>query len=404
MTLNATDVIEPKSIRLTPIPQPIAIAFVAMTTLIMAYSHHVSVIPILIMYAMWFPFLYYKKEFTLRLSKNIIFVLLFSGYCLLSTIWSDYPGKSLYSATQYLSMILCALIIFQRTSLETFLKGLSIGVFLVLLPPLAMGQESYGYLFGSKNMVGFFSQIGTICSIFVLASSRNKFIQKIIFGALPLLISLAGLALSQSASSVISTATVLSICGLGFFIGKLPQSFRAINLILAVFGAASIIFCLHAFQIDLYGEVLEMFGKDRTLTGRTDLWADGLGFAMNHPLLGNGYSAFWVQGRPEAEVLWEEFYIKERMGFHFHNLYIQTWVDLGLIGLFFIVSIVFTFCYTSIKRVINEGSTIMSVLLLGLAFMFLTRSFVEVDIINPFGIGPFILFSTFFRVFARKEI
>lgn len=397
-------VTEPTQTKLTPISQPIAITFVAMTSLIMAYSHLLSVVPILIMYALWFPFLYYRKEFTLRPSKDIVFVLMFAGYCLLSTIWSDYPAKSLYSGTQYFSMIICALIILRRTTLETFLKGLCLGVVLVLLPGLAKGQESYTYLFGSKNMVGFFSEIGILCSIFVMASPRNTMIQKMGFGGLTFLMSLIGLALSHSASSVISTATVLSICSLGFVIGKLPQSYRPIFLLLAIFGSASIAFCLYAFQIDLYGDMLEMFGKDRTLTGRTDLWADGIGFAMQHPLFGDGYNAFWVQGRPAAEALWTEFYIDAKVGFHFHNLYVQTWVDLGIFGLIFVAGIVLTFCYKSLRLVISEGNTIASIFLVGIAFMFLTRSFVEVDMIAPFGIGPFMLFSNFSRVFEKKIV
>ena len=56
---------------------------------------------------------------------------------------------------------------------------------------------------------------------------------------------------------------------------------------------------------------------------------------MDDPILGVGYDAFWVPGTHEAEVLWQQFGIIERSGFHFHNLVINEFVDLGLLGLSF---------------------------------------------------------------------
>ena len=78
--------------------------------------------------------------------------------------------------------------------------------------------------------------------------------------------------------------------------------------------------------------LLGAFGKDSTLTGRTYLWAEGLAAAGAAPTFGTGYYAYWVQGFPEAERLWEEFYITSRSGFHFHNTYIEALVELGVVG------------------------------------------------------------------------
>ena len=390
--------------RLTPMPQNLGIVFVTMTTVIMAYSHLVPVIPILVMYGMWFPFLYYKKQFSLQPSRDVVFVLLFASYCLLSTLWSDYPGHTLYAATQYMSMIVCALIMLRRLSLENFLKGLTLGIFLVLIPPAILGPMSFVHLFGSRNQVGYFSEIGIICSIFLMISTKTPSSQKIFFGIMPLGLSLILLALSHSATSIISTASVLCVCLGGYMIGSLPKTYRAIVLLLIIALIASAALCLYAFQIDLFGEILEIFGKDRTLTGRTDLWQDAFGFAMNHPILGDGYNAFWVEGRKEAEQLWEEFYIPAKTGFHFHNVFMQSWVDLGAIGVFFVFMILATFCVKSLKLMVRNGCTVPSILLLGLGFMFLTRAFSEVDFINPFGMGPFILYATFSRLFESSNI
>lgn len=386
------------------IPPFLGIGFVAITTLIMAFSHLVSVIPILAMYAMWFPFLYYKKQFTPRLSVDIALPLVFAGYCILSSIWSDYPGHSLYSSIQYLSMIICSIIIARRLSFNDFLKGISLGVFLVLICTFHTGTFSFSGLFGSKNMVGFFSQIGIIFSIFLMFNAHNSLINKMIFAAPTFVISILCLGLSHSVGSVISTGAVLGTCGVGWLIGKLSKANRPIFLSLILLGAFTIGFGLYALDINPQAEILAYFGKDSTLTGRTDLWKYGLSYFPRNPILGDGYSAFWVEGRPEAEALWVEFFIPTKTGFHFHSVFIQTLVDMGSIGLIIITMLLLTYCYKSIQSVLQNGSTTLSILLLGVSFMFLTRAFVEVDILNAFGIGPLLFFSMFPRLFAKRKL
>jgi len=381
------------------IPAFLGIGFVALTTIIMAYSHLVSVIPILAMYVMWFPFLYYKKDFTIRPSIDIALPLIFAGYCITSSVWSDYPGHSLYSSIQYLSMIICSIIIARRLSFDDFLKGISLGVFLVLICTFHTGSFSFDALFGSKNQVGFFSQIGIIFSIFIIFSKNNSFISKMIFAAPTFALSIVCLGLSHSASSVISTATVLAICCVGLFIGKLSKPNRPIILSLLLLGVLTIGFSFYAFDINPQTEILAFFGKDSTLTGRTDLWKYGLSYFTRNPILGDGYLAFWVEGRPEAEALWEEFYIPNKTGFHFHNLFIQTMVDLGIVGLLILLVSIATFSLKSISSLIHNASTLYTILPLALAFMFLTRSFVEVDILNAFGIGPLLFYSMYPRIY-----
>jgi exopolysaccharide production protein ExoQ len=40
----------------------------------------------------------------------------------------------------------------------------------------------------------------------------------------------------------------------------------------------------------------------------------------------------WVPGNPVAEMLWRDFGVENRTGFHFHNAYISNAVEIGLIG------------------------------------------------------------------------
>jgi exopolysaccharide production protein ExoQ len=50
-----------------------------------------------------------------------------------------------------------------------------------------------------------------------------------------------------------------------------------------------------------------------------------------NPILGTGLQAFWVEGNPYAEEIWAR-YDQARTGFHFHNLWYETAVQLGYVG------------------------------------------------------------------------
>jgi exopolysaccharide production protein ExoQ len=385
------------------IPPLVGISFTAITTLIMAYSYLINVIPILVMYLMWFPFLYYKKTIAVKISYDVFLPLLFVTYCVLSFTWSDYPTKTLYSSIQYMSMVICAMIITRRVSFEDFLRGISIGVFLVLICTFRTGEFSFSGLFGSKNQVGFFAQIGLIVSAFILFTSSSNFLQKFIFFAPTFILSLVCLILSKSVSSIISVTAVLAICITCVFIGKISRINRPIILSMMLLTFVTAALTLVLFDINPQTAILEFFGKDSTLTGRTDLWEAGITYFLNNPIFGNGYLAFWVEGRPEAEALWEEFYIFNKTGFHFHNLFIQTLVDLGLIGLFLLLLPISVFLFKSIQSLILNGSNLKTIFCISLSFMFLTRAFVEVDILNAFGIGPLLFYSMYPRVYSMNK-
>ena len=120
-------------------------------------------------------------------------------------------------------------------------------------------------------------------------------------------------------------------------------------------------------------------------------------------MFGHGYSAFWVQGNPRAEQLWFDFGILSRVGFHFHNLYIESFVELGAVGLFIISSFLFVIMWRCIYFTLQQGMKIEFVLPLAISVMFLIRSLVEVDLIGTFSIGPVLFFSILPRLSVRES-
>jgi len=149
---------------------------------------------------------------------------------------------------------------------------------------------------------------------------------------------------------------------------------------------------LTAFSMDWQRQLFKSMGKDSTLSGRTVLWDHGMEIGGETPILGHGYGAFWVQGNPRAEQLWYDNNISARSGFHFHNLYMETFVELGAVGLIFVIGLILMILGKCTYLTLRYGMRMEFILSLAITIMFLIRSFVEVDLIGTFNIGPFLFF------------
>jgi exopolysaccharide production protein ExoQ len=110
-----------------------------------------------------------------------------------------------------------------------------------------------------------------------------------------------------------------------------------------------------------------------------------------------------VQGFAEAERLWNEFYITTRTGFHFHNTYIEALVELGFVGATMVSLLMLRTLYGHVSAVIFRAWQADSVILFGVMVLLLIRSFVEVEILNPYIMGSFLMYFSFFKL-ARLPV
>jgi exopolysaccharide production protein ExoQ len=86
---------------------------------------------------------------------------------------------------------------------------------------------------------------------------------------------------------------------------------------------------------DAYTFLVEAVGRDPNLTGRTDIWNDVLHLDVN-PLLGTGFESFWLGAR--AEYFWQKYPFHPNQA---HNGYIDTYLNLGYIGLGLLIILMF---------------------------------------------------------------
>jgi exopolysaccharide production protein ExoQ len=135
---------------------------------------------------------------------------------------------------------------------------------------------------------------------------------------------------SQAASAVLVMAALLAC----FFV--LRQMHRGTRTVILVV-VALLVVTVGSFFIDtIQSSVLQLFGKTSDLSGRTSIWAASWLSIAKHPLLGYGFHGFW---RENNESLTARALIPNHWDApHAHNGYIETLLELGIVGLVIIVT------------------------------------------------------------------
>ncbi len=374
------------------------IAAVALSFFVFAYSSRFGQISILAYYGAWFLLVLVDYRRALGNYLKYMWIFSFALFCFISAFWSPAFGTSLRTAIQYLTHVVCALIAMRAISAKTLTRGAIAGVTVVLMYSLLFGTYLYDAIdgtfsfvgaFSSKNQLGFYASLGVFFCYAAVMIFRERGIWFIAAGGVSLLSAYSLLA-SQSATSVITTVGIVAACvgmqGFMIFSPRHRRMFFGAAVVLAI-GAV-----VGALQVGAMDAVLGVFGKDSTLTGRTYLWQQGIAAAGEYPVLGIGYQGYWVPGFAEAERLWQEFFITGRSGFHFHNTYIETMVETGAIGTLLLVATLLTVLGGHLKRILTIGNTPQSLLFFGIGSLLLIRSFVEIDIMNPYHVGSFLFY------------
>ncbi len=260
---------------------------------------------------------------------------LMAGWCLLSTFWSNEPAITLRLGIQLALTLLIAVAMATRLAPRTFVLVAFVAFGIAAVASLLFGRvrgDGAGWLgiFGSKNEFAFAMSVMTLLSLALLLDRRGGWIR------LPALLgALLGtflLIMGQSAGALLTTAMAGAL-GLALVTLRHARlAARLLALVLAFLAAMAVALVVVEYRVELAATFLDVTGKDVTLTGRTDLWAEALREIQARPLLGQGFQAVWVPGNPVAEAMWARFGITNRSGFNFHNTWISNAVEIGLIG------------------------------------------------------------------------
>jgi exopolysaccharide production protein ExoQ len=374
-----------------------AVPAVALSVWVFAYSTIFGQVSILLLYALWLPLPLLRPAILGRAPGVVVAILALPGLAALSVLWSDATQATLRAAVQYGSTVVCGLIAARVVSLRNLARGGLAGGLAVLAYSWSDGSYGYDFVdasfafqgaFQSKNQLGFHASLTMLFGLSVGLMSGTPVILR--------LAALAGAAfavqtviLADSATSVLSLAAGLMAALLVTVVMRVDGAAR-VQVIVLVFGLGVGVAAL-AIRLGAFDSIFVIFGKDPTLTGRTFLWNQGILFGEERPLRGLGYAAFWLQGRPEAEQLWQDFYITARTGFHFHNTLIEAFVALGLVGAAMVAGWTIALMVLAMRLTLNAGHRAGAAVSAALAVIFVIRSFVEIDFFTPYTAGSFMV-------------
>jgi exopolysaccharide production protein ExoQ len=382
---------------------------VALSFFVFAYSARFGQVSILVYYGLWLPLVLIDYRRVLGNYGRNLWIFSFAVFCCLSIFWSAAPSTTLRTGIQYLSHVVCALVAVRILDIRTLTCGALAGTGIVLLYSLLFGVYHFDPLdgtvsfvgaFASKNQLGFYASLGVYFAFAAVLTLHERRIWLVASGIVGMLACYALLA-SQSATSVLTTAAVIGAAlGMRILLKLSPRHRKMVFIGGGVALLALVAAFISSGGIDL---VLGLFGKDSTLTGRTYLWQQGMRAAADHPAFGVGYQAYWVQGFSEPERLWEEFFIGSRAGFHFHNTFIEATVETGLIGLFLLCAILLATVFGQLKRFLVRANDPEATILFGVSLLLLMRAFVEIDIMNPYHVGSFLLYFSAGKLMLRPS-
>jgi exopolysaccharide production protein ExoQ len=321
----------------------------------------------------------------------------FPLFALASTMWSMAPEVTARNAVEWLVTAGIAVVMARSLPMNKLLASWM----LALLPIVVIGNVIGGSqftetgevaavgIFGSKNNFALHTSEMFFVCLAVLANARQGKMVRIIasFGVVvaPLLLWKAK---SVGALAVFLPSLLLMCAIIG--ISRMPPRLRQIavagSLVVTLAVAAAVV----PVAIGSKDVLLSTVGKSEDLTGRGLLWQRAAVLIEQRPALGVGYSAFWLQGNPEAEALWRAEHIAGRAGFHFHSFYYQTLIDLGYAGLSIGVMTLGLTCAAVFAWGVRSPGPESAFFCAMMLFLCL-RSFVELDLLGGFGLSALIL-------------
>jgi exopolysaccharide production protein ExoQ len=252
-----------------------------------------------------------------------------------SCLWAEMPALVLRRSIAVCGTTLFGIALAVRLSLEEQLRLLS-WLFritavlslacIVLLPGYGLSSDTGGHewrgVFGYKNVLG--SMMAMSVLVERLLPTHTRFSRTL--SRLALLLSAVLLLLSGSITPAVALAgsiVLMEIYKVASQRLRIPLYATVLAILLLV---SSGMMVLGVSSKAIAGVV----GRSSDLTGRTEIWSWTVSFIFERPILGYGYSGFWVGATAASAV------VDQAMGamiMYSHNGYLESLLTLGVVGL-----------------------------------------------------------------------
>lgn len=282
-------------------------------------------------------------------------------YCGISVLWSDYPFVSLKAWVKDLGNIVMIMIILTETDHVLAIKAVfaryiyfavPLSVVLIMYFPdlgsyyqVTAGEYAYCGVTTHKNQLG---QLLFISGMFLVGdligkqrggSLKTEKVDLLVRAVLlVMVIWLIKMAHSSTSIGCLALGTVIIFA----------MQFPAIKRQAKHLGTYSLVIVMLFLFISSFSAVthllVEMLGRDMTLTGRTEIWASLLRESVNH-ILGKGFHSFWL-----APGVMEYYgYINQA-----HNGYLETYLNGGFVGVFLLITVIVSAGIKAKKELLDD--------------------------------------------------
>jgi O-antigen ligase len=285
----------------------------------------------------------------------------FVSLLVLNTAFNDVPRGSGYMVPLLASALASGLIV---GNLPPSQAGSALWTMLllpmiasVLLIAAGVGRAPVGRLaetegwrgaFDHKNSFG---QIAGLLLLLILYRPVGLSVNRLwVLGAVGLLVA------SRSSTAVLSCAFAISLTAL--FNKATTRGWRRI-------GSTRLLFAVAALEISvaylLTSQILDLVGKDPSLTGRTTIWEGLPATIVKHYVWGHGVGSFWVidASAQDRARIFETIHFSPGQS---HNGWLDVGLDLGLPGLFLVAWLLFIGIRQSARLRTNEEWMLTSLL------------------------------------------
>lgn len=319
-----------------------------------------------------------------------------------SSLWSEAPYESFRHGLQFGLTVFTGLLLARRVPGPALIGAAFCAFLLANTLALLFGrwvtvgfQEGVAFagIFGGKNEMAVMASLLALTGGACIADPRQPAIMRLA-GVGGLVLAALLLRTSQSVGAVVSTGLVAVLLVSLTLITRMQMKWRILAAALVLLTAAPAPFIGEAASSAAVDTILvQKLGKDRTLTGRTYLWARAENYIARKPVLGHGYQAFWRQGSLEAEGLWRFAHIRSRQGFNFHNQYVEVLIELGWVGLVALVVTLAGALAALASRLMFRPTPTVAFAATGFLAL-LSRTPLESITLVQFGVGTLFLFMT----------
>ena len=291
-------------------------------------------------------------------------VTIYLAYCLIACAWSDYPFVSFKRWIKLFGQpVMVLLIMTEPDPMEAFTRVMKRCAYFIIPISLLFIKyyPEYGRQFdawsGAAMNTGITTNKNTLgCDCFILGvfffwhtlrvwdwepgPKRKKELRLSLF-FLFMDCWLLSMAHSSTSIGVMVLASVMML-----FVGFKFIDRRNVTTYLV--GIISIL-VVSEMVFDLHKTIIKMLGRNEDLTGRTDIWQILLHWDLN-PLLGAGFEGFWFQERVDHLAdIFGGLQLNEA-----HNGYLETYINLGFIGLVITIGMILATYFKSQRALIQD--------------------------------------------------